>query len=73
MSTHTGRLGVPRSAFFVVANIEAGEEAQENSATAASDPFQSRRFFVLTPKIETEESAYDANRTTIWRGANIYG
>lgn len=73
MNEHTGRLGFPQSVLFVATNIEAGEAAQEDSTTAAGTLSQSHLFFVLISKMVTRESAYDASRTTIRRGVNLYG
>lgn len=73
MNEHTGRLGFPQSVLFVATNIEAGEAAREDSTTAAGTLSQSRLFSVLTYKMVTRESAYNASRTTIRRGVNLYG
>lgn len=54
MNKHTGRLGFPQPALFVVINIEAGEGAREDSATTAIILFLRRLFFVLTPKWRRE-------------------
>lgn len=50
MNEHTGRLGFPRPALFVVINIEAGEGAQEDSATAVGTLSQSHPFLCINPQ-----------------------